>query len=201
MKNSKAYALVLTALLTALTAISARIAIPVPFTTILVTPQVLCVLLCGLVLGPKYAALSQVCYLLLGFIGLPVFSKGGGFSYVLDPSFGYALGFLPAAWVAGALRKRVHPVAACALGVCALYAVAMTYILLLLKALGNPIPAPGVFLSTYFALFFPIDLLKGILAWLCFRPLSRRKLVLSVSMRRQKAQNQRADAPPQQDYP
>lgn len=42
-------------------------------------------------------------YAAAGVIGLPVFASGGGFSYVLMPSFGYILGFIAAATAAGAL--------------------------------------------------------------------------------------------------
>lgn len=180
MSHNKTYALALTALLTAICCISARIAIPVPMTTILFTPQVMCVLLCGLVLGPKYALLSQGCYLLLGLLGLPVFSKGGGFGYVMEPSFGYALGFLAMAGVTGLLRNRMRPVFACALGVLSMYAVALPYIALLSMALGNVLPSMGAFLTAYCVFFLPMDLLKGILASGLYRLLAARRLVLAA---------------------
>lgn len=173
----KVYLLVLTALLTTLCIISSKIAIPLPFTTILFTPQVLVVLLCGLVLGPSWGQLAMACYLLLGLIGLPVFSKGGGLGYVMEPSFGYALGFLPAVWLTGLLRDKVWPSLACAVGVCGMYAVALGYIALLTTLLGNALPSMGTFLSAYFLAFFPMDLVKGVLAALLYRLLQRRKLI------------------------
>lgn len=176
-KKSKAALLVLTALLTTLCIISSKIAIPLPFTAILFTPQVLVVLLCGLVLGPKWGLLSQGCYLLLGLIGLPVFSKGGGLGYLMEPSFGYALGFLPAAFLTGLLRERTRPWLACAAGVCGLYAVALSYIALLTNALGQALPSMGAFLSAYFLAFFPMDLAKGVLAAMLYRLLARRRLL------------------------
>ena len=45
--------------------------------------------------------MSIVIYLLLGLCGLPVFTKGAGLSYLLQPTFGYLLGFVPAAWLCG----------------------------------------------------------------------------------------------------
>lgn len=175
--QSKAYLLVLTALLTTLCIISAKIAIPLPFTAVLFTPQVLVVLLCGLVLGPSWGQLAIGCYLLLGLIGLPVFSKGGGLGYVMEPSFGYALGFLPAVWLAGLLRDKVWPSLACAVGVCGMYAVALGYIAVLGMLLGNVLPSLGAFLTVYFAAFFPLDLVKGVLAAMLYQLLKRRKLL------------------------
>jgi biotin transport system substrate-specific component len=61
------------ALMAAVTAVAAQIAIPifpVPFTL-----QVLAVVLSGLLLGPRYGALAQAIYLLVGAIGLPVFAE------------------------------------------------------------------------------------------------------------------------------
>ena len=40
----------------------------------------------------------------LGLVGLPIFTAGGGFGYVLQPSFGFLLGLIPTAAVIGALR-------------------------------------------------------------------------------------------------
>lgn len=81
--------IILAGLLTALTAIGAFLKIPfypVPFTL-----QTFFTVLAGLVLPPKWAALSQIVYLLIGLIGLPVFANGGGPGYVLQPTFGYLL--------------------------------------------------------------------------------------------------------------
>ena len=42
----------------------------------------------------------------LGLVGLPIFTAGGGFGYVLQPSFGFLLGLIPAAAVIGGLSRR-----------------------------------------------------------------------------------------------
>ncbi|WP_416675411.1 biotin transporter BioY [Egbenema bharatensis] len=66
-----------------------------------VTWQVGSVLLVGCLGGKNAAAVSQMAYLLLGLTWFNVFTQGGGFDYVLRPSFGYLLGFVPGAWVCG----------------------------------------------------------------------------------------------------
>ncbi|MBQ7224060.1 MAG: biotin transporter BioY [Clostridia bacterium] len=91
-------------LFTLLTIIGGYIHIPVGY--ICFTFQTLFVMMSGLFLGAKDGAISQIAYLLLGLIGLPVFAHGGGFSYVFQPSFGYLIGFVFGATMAGALAKN-----------------------------------------------------------------------------------------------
>lgn len=97
--------LVITALFTSLTAVGAIISIPIG--PISITLQTLFVVLAGLILGPKLGALSQIVYVALGLIGLPVFSGGtGGLGAVVRPSFGFLLGFIVAAYVIGKLTEK-----------------------------------------------------------------------------------------------
>ena len=44
----------------------------------------------------------------IGLLGLPVFTQGGGIGYVLQPSFGFLLGLIPAAAVIGALTCLLY---------------------------------------------------------------------------------------------
>lgn len=91
-------------LFTALTVIGAWIRIPLPY--IPITLQTPTVLLCGLLLDKKYAALPPLIYLLLGLAGFPVFTGGGGIGYLLKPTFGYLLGFVAAGFVTAALSAK-----------------------------------------------------------------------------------------------
>lgn len=67
------------------------------------TFQVIVALLTGIVLGARMAFISQLLYLFMGLIGLPVFARGGGLTYVFQMSFGYLVGFVIAAWLVGLL--------------------------------------------------------------------------------------------------
>ena len=96
--------LILAALLGALTAIGAWLQIPVGITSI--TLQFLFTAFAGVLLGWKWGAVSQLLYVAIGLLGLPVFTQGGGIGYVLQPSFGFLLGLIPAAAVIGALTAR-----------------------------------------------------------------------------------------------
>jgi biotin transport system substrate-specific component len=84
----------------------ARIAVfvgPVP-----VTGQTLGVLAVGLALGPRRGTMAVVLYLAQGLAGVPVFAGGAaGFAVLAGPTAGYLLGFVPAAWIAGTLSRRI----------------------------------------------------------------------------------------------
>ncbi|MGH7539390.1 MAG: biotin transporter BioY, partial [Gemmatimonadota bacterium] len=77
----------------ALTALGARIAVPLPGTPVPFTFQVVAVLLAGVLLGPRLGAASQAAYLAAGASGLPIFAAGGGVAYLLGPTGGYLLAF------------------------------------------------------------------------------------------------------------
>ncbi len=84
----------------ALTAIGAFIAVPmqpVPFTL-----QTFFTALSGALLGGKAGALSQVVYVILGCMGLPVFAGGkAGLGVLFGPTGGYLIGFIAGAYVIG----------------------------------------------------------------------------------------------------
>ncbi|MBS3969060.1 MAG: biotin transporter BioY, partial [Clostridia bacterium] len=79
------YKITLVAMFASLTAVGAFIKIPIPYLPI--TLQVFFVFLAGILLGPRLGALSQIVYLTLGLVGLPIFAEGGGLGYVFHPSF------------------------------------------------------------------------------------------------------------------
>lgn len=84
----------------ALTAIGAFIVIPLQ--PVPITLQTLFTGLAGVLLGGYAGALSQIIYVILGIIGLPVFAGGqAGFGTLLGPAGGYLIGFIAAAYVIG----------------------------------------------------------------------------------------------------
>lgn len=100
------------ALMAAVTAVAAQIAIPLPFSPVPFTLQVLAVVLSGLLLGPRYGALAQAIYVLVGAVGVPVFAGfKGGLGIIAGPTGGYLLSYPIAAAVAGlAAYAAVHSV-------------------------------------------------------------------------------------------
>lgn len=90
-----------------LIAISAQMAIPLPFTPVPLTLQPLAVLLVGVVLGASRGAAAATLYLLEGIGGLPVFAQGhGGAVWLLGPTAGYLYSYPAAAWLAGWFSQR-----------------------------------------------------------------------------------------------
>ena len=84
------------------TAAGAYLVIPLP--PVPITLQTLFVGLAGALLGARLGALSQVIYLLIGIIGLPVFHGGeAGLGVLLGPTGGYLIGFVAGASVIGVL--------------------------------------------------------------------------------------------------
>jgi biotin transport system substrate-specific component len=88
----------------ALTAVGAYIIIPLP--PVPITLQTLFLGLAAILLGGRLAALSQVVYLLLGIIGLPVFAGGkAGLGVLFGPTGGYLIGFVAAAFIMGKMAE------------------------------------------------------------------------------------------------
>ena len=166
MKHTSVKMLALCALFVALTAAGAYIQIPtsvIPFTL-----QILFVLLAGILLGPKYGALSQLVYVLLGLAGVPILSGGGGPAYVLKPSFGFLLGYILGAAVVGLIARGstnlLRLTLACTAGVAAIYAVGLPYMALILNVHLKLGRSAAFILQAGMLPFLPFDGLKVVLA-------------------------------------
>lgn len=91
----------------ALIAIAAQVAIPLPFTPVPLTLQPLAVIFIGVVLGSTRGAAAAALYLLEGMSGLPVFAQGhGGPLWLLGATAGFLYSYPFAAWVAGFVSER-----------------------------------------------------------------------------------------------
>ncbi|WP_295714436.1 biotin transporter BioY [uncultured Mitsuokella sp.] len=105
MKRLQLRELVLCALFIALITIGTFIRIPVG--TDVYTLQFLFTLLAGLMLGARLGAIAVGAYVLLGLLGVPVFASGGGPAYLLQPTFGYLLGFILQAGFCGKFARSL----------------------------------------------------------------------------------------------
>ena len=99
--------------------------LPVPF-----TGQTFGVLLVGGALGFRRGVLALLLYLVIGAVGLPVFSQGkAGLTTILGATGGYIVGFVVAAAIVGRLaelgwdRKIGGSIAAMAIGTAVIYAI------------------------------------------------------------------------------
>ncbi|MGM0568068.1 MAG: biotin transporter BioY [Elusimicrobiota bacterium] len=156
----------LTALFAALTAVGSFIVIPVG--PVPVTLQTLFTILAGSILGAKGGALSQVIYIIIGFAGLPVFSRGGsGPGFLLGPTGGYLIGFVAGAALSGFFSSRGKVLT----GFIAASAVIYIPGLLWLKLYTRM--AWGAALLAGFIPFIPGDIIKIIAALGIYRKLEK----------------------------
>lgn len=130
------------------------------------------VLLAGMILGPRLGALSMTVYILMGLLGIPVFEKPpfGGPAYVLQPTFGYLLGFILGAYVTGKiLFGKENPgiaryLLASVAGIIAIYLVGLPYLYMVLNFyIGKTIPILKV-IQIGFLPFILLDLIKAVVA-------------------------------------
>ena len=94
----------------ALTAAAAQISFPIPGTAVPFTLQPMIVILAGAALGSRLGAASQMGYLALGIMGLPIFAASPllpqGAARLLGPTGGYLMAYTVAAFVTGLLAER-----------------------------------------------------------------------------------------------
>ncbi|MFQ7281996.1 MAG: biotin transporter BioY [Christensenellales bacterium] len=103
----KTQTLAFTALLAALTAVLAQIAIPLPFTPVPLTLGTLGGYLAAGLLTWQAAAMSQLVYVLIGAVGIPVFAGfTGGFGILMGPTGGYLIGYIVLALAAGFIISK-----------------------------------------------------------------------------------------------
>ena len=168
--------LVLTALFTTLTIIGAFIRIPLPFVSI--TIQNAFVFMAGLLLRKKMAALSQLLYIIIGLLGIPIFSEGGGPAYIFKPTFGYLVGFIAAAYLIGFLTenreidfKSTLLISLSGIGI--IYLFGVPYLYLILKKVMELEISFTEALKTGMIAFLPGDFLKALFVALIAPRLSR----------------------------
>lgn len=163
------------ALFAALTAVGAFIRIPLGYSSI--TLQTFFTAMAGCVLGPWYGALSQLVYVALGLVGLPIFTQGGGIGYLMQPTCGFLIGLIPAAWVIGRIAgRKPEPkqiVPACLLGYGVLYAIGVPYMALILNTfLGKGMGFSAIMWAGMIP-FLPGDMIKILCITLLMPPILR----------------------------
>ena len=109
MKKSNIQNLTLTALVAAILCVMGPLVIPIGMIPISLTNMV--IYLAIILLDKKRATISVVIYLLIGFVGLPVFAGfTGGVGKLLGPTGGYLIGYLVLSWIAGKVSEALNRV-------------------------------------------------------------------------------------------
>ena len=102
MKNKKltTYQMAVTALMAAALCVLGPLSVPIGAIPISLSNFVIC--LTAWLLGPKFGTLSVAVYLLIGLVGVPVFSGyGAGIAKLAGPTGGYLVGYLLLAFIGG----------------------------------------------------------------------------------------------------
>jgi len=180
--REKSTEIAMVSLFAALTAVGAFIRIPIPYVPL--TLQTLMVMLAGLILGGRLAALSQLLYLAIGLLGLPIFAQGGGPGYVLQPSFGFLLGFIAGAYLIGRMVERVErlsfprTLAALLLGQAAIYILGIAYLHFNLNFIIHKPTSLSATIKIGLLVFIPGEILKAFTAALVVAPIRQRIMLL-----------------------
>jgi biotin transport system substrate-specific component len=139
-----------------LTGVAAQVRIPLPFTPVPVTAQVFAVLVFAGLLGRSWASAGQFLYLAFGLAGIGWFTSGVS---GVGVTFGYLVGFVAMAWIAGKTASSMREKAMqMLLGIMAMYACAIAWLIWYLKISLWHALLVGVFP------FFFLDIGKALLA-------------------------------------
>ena len=102
MRKNKLQTLIFTALCTALICILGPLTIVIPVSPVPVSLSILAIYISVYVLGFKWATAATALYILIGLVGVPVFSGfSGGVGKLLGPTGGYIFGYLAVTLIAG----------------------------------------------------------------------------------------------------
>ena len=148
-------AAMLTAVICIISQISIMTPLGVPFTL-----QIPAVVLCGYLLGARWGVASVTVYILMGAVGLPVFSGfKGGVSILIGPTGGYIWGFVLLSLLCGIARNcenRAAKLILTVLGILLCYAVGLGQLFVLTDVAVNTL------FITVQIIFAVKDLLLGI---------------------------------------
>jgi biotin transport system substrate-specific component len=137
----------------------------------------------GLILGAEYAAMAMLVYLVLGLFGFPVFATApfGGLGYILKPTFGFLLGYVPAAYVVGQVYHEgslLRAIVGVLAGLVTLYIFGLSYLYIILHWMFHQQTSAAGVLMIGFVPFILGDLIKaGVAVWIGQELVRRRKTV------------------------
>lgn len=171
-----AWKLVLAVGMAGFVALTAQLAVPLPWTPVPFSFAVVGVLLTGAVLGPAWGVLSIALYILAGAVGLQVFAdqESSGITILTGATAGYIYGYAAAAFLVGVyLQKRRTTLSrgwalalATGIGIVALFALAtLTWI----AFSGGRFESGWSATQTYLWLFLGMTGVTGIAVWWLLR--------------------------------
>ena len=141
--------------------------IKIPISIVPITLQTLFVVMAGFILGKKKAFLSVLLYIMIGLLGLPIFANGGGIAYVLQPTFGYLIGFLVVSYLIGRFSEKGKDIKSMMIisivGMLIIYMFGMIYFALIQKFYYGLTFETSWILYYLFLVYLPGDILSCII--------------------------------------
>lgn len=159
--------LTMIAMFASLTAVGAFIKIPLP-----IVPFTLQYFFCALgamILGSKKGALSQSLYVLMGLIGIPIFTQGGGIQYIFNLTFGYLIGFILGAFVIGKIAENTKKITnikiliACILGLIIIYLLGVIHMYIIYNFYLGEVVGIWKIINIGILAFLPGDLILSLM--------------------------------------
>lgn len=151
----------------------------VPIGEIPITLGLFGILLTSVVLGARRGAVAVLVFMLIGIVGLPVFSGfRGGFSVLLGPTGGYASSYILAALLVGtasdAAKKLHNPAKTVVIAASTVIGILVCYTFGTLQFIALTGNAPAAALAKCVLPFIPFDIAKAAAAVICGTEVSRR---------------------------
>ena len=170
--NKKIKNLIIDSILLALLIVASKLSIYTSFVPF--TLQLLIVLIFSLLVDYKNSILIIVIYIIMGLIGIPVFSSSvSSVAVLIHPSFGFIIGFILIALFIPIIKEKIRInnkfVKNLTLSIIALiidYICGFVYIILLSKILmviDLDLTISKIFIN-FIAIFIPFDIIKCVLA-------------------------------------
>lgn len=156
--------LTLSALFCTLICIGSFIRVPMP-NLMPMTLQTFFVLLTGLLLPLKASTLATFTYMVLGLIGLPIFSGGGGLGYVLMPNFGFIIGFVISSVIISVVTQKLKNrqlwqyIVISLLGITVIYIIGILYFAFITNVYNKNNYSAIWFIQTVFLPFLPKEII------------------------------------------
>ena len=172
--NKKIKNLIIDSILLALLIVASKLSIYTSFVPF--TFQILVVIIISLLLDYKNASLVILVYILMGLVGIPVFSSSSsGIAILVEPTFGFVIGFVIIGLVVPVIKKKLKEkikgkytviFISGIIGLIIDYLIGFLYALLLYKVLmilETDMTVVKIFIY-FIAIFVPFDIIKCVLA-------------------------------------
>lgn len=178
-QNKKTKSMIMISMFTAVLVVLSYISIPLPFSPVTLTGQTLGIMLIGSVLASYEAVSAVVVYLLLGAVGLPVFSGGhSGLGSLFGPTGGFLFAFILGVFIISLLKgdgKKVSRLLLANLigGVVIVYLIGVPFLAFSLKMSIAKAATVGALP------FIPGDILKVVIASFSASALNKRLSVIN----------------------